>query len=453
MQRIVDGVKLGPITPQHFDAVGDGVADDSAAIKAALDHCCAAGVPFRGLPGSTYRIGTAVTVARTPDMPPLDIDWCGSKLFLDGVGITIGSNPAAYLTTALSIDVARGATKLTIDSANGVTTGDMLVIESPAIWIGSTPVRHCYIVSEVDGNTVWIEGAAVADIAAAQVTNSGATGPLVVKAYKLAKPLSMRNGVVEISDPDGELTALKIAGHSRVLTDSMVYSGHTRNQLYAIYCGYVTTRASSFKDMGYVTKDTGYVSLPEHPSGLGFGYGVITAFVYHHRVEGCHAGRGWHGVDAAVGTMHCVVDGCSFERNAFGVDAHESAWHLVVRNCDFVGGSGVGGSRCAYLHVEGNTFRDLSGHGVVYDSKHIDVQIENNTFDTGWQAGSVLSAVYRYSAGGDVAGYASADRDRRFLLKGNTVVGHARVHHAGFGAPGMDVVEANTLIGGAAFYP
>jgi hypothetical protein len=51
----------GTITPELFGAVGDGVADDSAAIYALLAHCAATGTKFVGTPGAVYRLADGFT--------------------------------------------------------------------------------------------------------------------------------------------------------------------------------------------------------------------------------------------------------------------------------------------------------------------------------------------------------------------------------------------------------
>src|SRR5690606_19123080 len=114
----------------------------------------------------------------------------------DDAGLVIGSAPSAFLTTSLSSEPSRGDVKVTLNDTTGIAQGDRLEILSPALSHGTVTVYHNYVVKEVDGSDVYIEGTVVADITAQQVTDDGKTGDIVVNIYHLAPALIIKNGKV-----------------------------------------------------------------------------------------------------------------------------------------------------------------------------------------------------------------------------------------------------------------
>lgn len=77
---------------EFFGAVGDGIADDTAAADAA----CESGLPIRFLEGKTYRLTATVGVTRA------NVDATGAKFIMEGAGSTVqcmGSFTAAVAVT------------------------------------------------------------------------------------------------------------------------------------------------------------------------------------------------------------------------------------------------------------------------------------------------------------------------------------------------------------------
>ena len=113
--------------------MGDGVADDTAAIQAALTFAATNSVPLRGIGGRAYRITSALIVNGS-----IDFDLCGDVI--DGSAVPDGTtfNEVAILKIQGSIgsnvtvtsDVAVGAKQLALSSTSGFSVGDYLLLSS-----------------------------------------------------------------------------------------------------------------------------------------------------------------------------------------------------------------------------------------------------------------------------------------------------------------------------------
>lgn len=92
----------GEVSPEMLGAVGDGVADDIAALQAANDF----GRPIRGRKEATYKINSIWTLSAN-----CDINLNGARIDMSGIsgtrhGIVIAGSLASTTGTALSADVA-----------------------------------------------------------------------------------------------------------------------------------------------------------------------------------------------------------------------------------------------------------------------------------------------------------------------------------------------------------
>jgi len=439
------------VTLEQFFAIGDGIANDSAAVDAALEYGGNTGARIMGTPGKTYRIATDITIARDDTSAPLIFDLNGSTLFMDDAGMSASGVSTPFLTTTLAIEPIKGASNITLTSAAGVRQGDLVEILSPALSQGTITVYHMYVVSEVDGDQIWLEGTVVADINAAQIVADGKTGSISVLLYHPANSFQMMNGFIDAYDPDGLRGSVSCRYHLRVLYHNLVFGGHTRFQCRSEWCGFSTVTDCTFRDFGYLSKDQGYVNAPEAPDAQGFGYGFLTSRVYQSFISRCKGGKGWHMTDTSRGTMHCIVDNCFLMRNSFGVSSHECAWYFTIRNCIFDGGNGIIGARCVYLIVEGCTFRHLREQAITYAAQ-TEVRIRDCLFDCVDSPSGVQSTTY--NAGGSAVpanGVTSANWERVWEMRNCIHLGPIRVHAGQYGT-GRMVLSDNVLDQGAIFY-
>lgn len=433
------------VSPEHFGAVGNGVANDGPAVLAALKEACLTGRQFVGRGGRTYLIdGTVMAIPHDHTMPPVVIDWCGAQVTLKGTGFKFGSG-TAYLNTTLAANVVLGDAKITLASTTGIVQGDLIGITNPAFMHGVITSLHYYLVSEVDGLDVYIEGNACGDINPQQIVDSGTTGSIVVEAYHLNKQITTKNGHFTVIDLNGKNTALHVSGHYRVVTDNCTFSGHTRNHLSHHYNGHTLTTRMYFRDFGYLSKDLGYASNGTMPDSLGFGYGIALARNYSSVVRDVVGAHGWHVSDSARGQMHVLYENVVSHRNGYGLVSHGGVWNMTIRGCEFRGrhGAQVGGVN--HLTIIGNKFRTRT-HCVSY-GQHVTVQITDNDMlmDNPAYTNSAL-----FIAGGVVAvsaGGLSAGDLPIVVVSRNLIVGKAnmQIGRKSGDAPGTVHVESNVF--------
>lgn len=440
------------ITPIDKGATGLGVADDRNAVYQALLEACTNGVPFRGGgPQYTYRIGSAITINRT-GMPAADIDWQGATLILEDL-ITF-TGPGAFLTTSLATNPVRGDAKIRLASVSGVVQGDLVEILSPAYSINSANTQHYYVVSELDGQDVYIQGNVVADINPQQVTDSGTSGPIVVNVYHLAEKLHMRNFRAHVVDPLGNKGGFTLSRCKTVVVENFEFSGHTRAHLIVTRNAFDFVSHGRLTDFGYINKDIGYTNLPAPgtpgvgttgnpvtaaPDGLSYGYGILHEKNFCSSVRDIVAGHGWHAGDVANGQMFITYDHVVTHRNGFGLSTHEGAWYVRYVNCELNGKAGILASRNVFTEVIGNRFLGALANALIYANTQVSVVIDGNIFDsTTNNTGLTTSAVFRDStAAAPGPGVRSADQERFFSFCNNKVLGYTWVH-AGFAAASSD---------------
>jgi hypothetical protein len=330
------------VTPQMFGAVGDGVADDTNAFEAALLEANSVDGVLIG-DGRTYRITRRVVVNRS-GKSALHVDLRGSTIILDDGEIWFSAgasgNPAAFLNTTMSANVAKGGTLIPMASIAGLEVGDLLQVESPAHSCATTPTFHSYIVETISGGNVYIRGGFVADITAQQVIDSGVSGPIVVKAYKLADGLTIENGFFQHTDPLGLRVGINITQQRAPIIRNIHCDGNTRIHTQIIYGTDDLVEKCSFRRYGYCDPIEPATANPSAPDGQPFGYGLAHARNYRSTVRDCNGALGWHCFDAARGQMYIDYIDCGGFRDAYTFATHESSWHVNYYRCKSVGRMG-----------------------------------------------------------------------------------------------------------------
>lgn len=150
-------IEGAPFSVLDYGAVGDGVADDTAAIQSAIDAAAVTGGELLFPPG-TYKITDAL-VKTFSDGINLAIRGYGAKI--DATSVTasyaIDLGGSRVSSTALGANVLKNSDTFTVASAAGITGGRILLITSTDLW---NPTRPYYykgelaLVEQIVGTTI-----------------------------------------------------------------------------------------------------------------------------------------------------------------------------------------------------------------------------------------------------------------------------------------------------------
>lgn len=150
-------IEGAPFSVLDYGAVGNGVADDTAAIQAAIDAVAVSGGELLFPPG-TYKI-TSPLVKAFADGVNIAVRGYGAKIDATAVSslnvIDLGGSRVS--STPLGGNVLKNSDTFTVTSAAGITAGRILLITSTDLW---NPTRPEYfkgelaLVEQIVGTTV-----------------------------------------------------------------------------------------------------------------------------------------------------------------------------------------------------------------------------------------------------------------------------------------------------------
>jgi hypothetical protein len=145
------------VSVKDFGAVGDGAANDTAAIQAAVNSLSTTGGELFFPPG-TYRITAAISKTFA-DSIVFSIRGYGAKI--DATALTTGNaielGGSRVSNTPLGGNVSKNSDTFTVTSATGISAGRILLITSTDLW---NPTRPYYykgelsLVEKIVGTTV-----------------------------------------------------------------------------------------------------------------------------------------------------------------------------------------------------------------------------------------------------------------------------------------------------------
>lgn len=148
--RAIQNKLRDAISVKDFGAVGNGSADDTDAIKFALDAVKSGGVLL--FPPGVYRVTSAIT--KTFDNNAV-VSIIGYGAKINGTSVTGGSAGNTILLklggarlsgVALGVDAAKYATSITTASAISASVNDIALISSTDLW---NPTRPAYVKGEM----------------------------------------------------------------------------------------------------------------------------------------------------------------------------------------------------------------------------------------------------------------------------------------------------------------
>jgi hypothetical protein len=134
------------VSVKDFGAVGDGVADDTAAIQAALTALATTGGDLL-FPQGTYKINTAISQTFSDNVNVRLLGY-GAKLDITAInsGVAIQLGGALGAGTPLASNVTKGSATFNVSSAGAITQGRIVLIRSTDLW---NPISPQYVKGEL----------------------------------------------------------------------------------------------------------------------------------------------------------------------------------------------------------------------------------------------------------------------------------------------------------------
>jgi hypothetical protein len=254
----------GPMTPEYYGAVGDGVTDDSGAITTALSSIGSGGVLiFR--PTKTYLIKNSIILA-------------GSNKTLMGYGATI--KRSSELKTTTTATVSSGGTSITVVSSSGFAIGDKcLLLDQTAPNGGSANGEQSnqLTISNIVGNVITVNSVTLASSISG---GNFAVGAILIKTFDM------------FSITSATYSGCKIYG--------LTFDGNRTNN--TTYKGWIYNGTMRNLPISSIVKDCNFIQIPNENLFVEGPSRIINNYAEGLNGSFCHLTNG------AIGTRIGKVD-------------------------------------------------------------------------------------------------------------------------------------------------
>lgn len=260
----------GVFIPKEWGCVGDGVADDKLPMQAGLDT----GYPIVDDGTGLYRHTGTLTVPAPTASTFQHFGIIGKlRLAPSGAFTALSFDATLAASTTLSASTRVGRESITVTSGTGISTGDILVIESNKVWPYSSGIYgECNMVGGISGTTVTVATPVLCEYIIP-------TDTVTVKAYKpktvTIDRLEIVGASLGIAGSGIDLYGVANCDIGRVRAENFGYTGVSLNACYNVL---ITPTAINC-----------YLS--------GYGYGVQTTGCTHVQINGGVSYKSRHGVD------------------------------------------------------------------------------------------------------------------------------------------------------------
>lgn len=445
-------VRTVNVRDKAFGAVGDGIADDTTKIQAAIDA-----VPTSGgvvyLPAGTYRVSNTLSVARGNIM--VKGDGIGATTIIS-VSTMVGDTPifrvaptsAAGADRALTVNAAAGATTVTMLAADAATfvVGDTVILKSNRVTDSESTTKaagELHTVTAVDGTT------GVVTLNDVILDNY-----LTTDVARLTRIPMLRNVVVEgISFTSAATSmALSTGGFTRFwFVDNLVLS---KIEQYNAFHSLELRSCMNSRVEGSIVRDISNVT-----AGGNLRYGIwIASASQNITIEGCRFGQSRHAITTGgvTGTnfngiqRNLAVIGCTFtQSDTAHIDCHDPADGVLFANNTIIGGMPFGatvGASIVGIQVRGknvvvsnNVIRGVPGRGImVFNANSNGVTIIGNNIS------GITRAFGSTTAGGEGIVFDSSGSERH-VIAGNTIQNCAHRAISASGGNNDVIISGNSI--------
>ncbi len=336
------------VSVKDFGAVGDGVADDTAEINAAL----ASGAKMVYIPAGTYKVSATLNV-------PVNVSIVGdgpNASIIDGSAATYANLTSGYhinvaagtwtALPALTTNPVAGASSLVFASAPSVTRGDIICIYNPTngSWSG---FRTYYRAGEyqrvagVSGSTVTTQGSLYANYVAANVN-----------LYRLTNPSTASISGIKLlglADTGNPVTGINTTGTVDFVFENVVVTGCSYACIAINQAWNCTVTACSCQDDAASSFSGDYGLVVSNSTGVHVDGG--TYYAVRHAIS-TGGGTGIGAVPNRMVRYSSILAMTGSTTTVGALDFHGNCEHCVVTGCTIDGGMVVGGD---HITIDGNT--------------------------------------------------------------------------------------------------
>jgi hypothetical protein len=367
----VEGALAREMYVEDFGAVGDGVANETAAFQAALAALPENG-KLTGKPGSTYLITQPLTYTGA-----LNLCFTGCKFIWNSGGTLFRANPNSntLYTLASSFAVTTAQTSMaTPAELSGVVAGDVLLMESNDINLvnvdGNYLKGQTVKVLRVSGGNIFFYPAICQDFTV-----------LRIRVYGKTEGTTIRDMMINGTGNTTNASYITVDGHSDVLVDNVqIYGGGPQNVGISVFG--VNLKVSNCTVQGVLNNNT----------PLGYGVNVGGSNIDVSTVSGTQCRHLVDGSSRNFISVNLSIDRCNATKSSdttkflYALGMHANVRNFSVTNCTFTGEGLLLAVRCGEGVITGNTFinkfSNTSGFasiGIIEEGVR-NIVIANNTF-------------------------------------------------------------------------
>ena len=424
------------VNVRDHGATGDGVADDTAAIQAAVSAAATFGLEAF-VPAGHYRVTTSIDL---PDRAMVRLDPAATidVTALPSLTPAFTASGTVAAAQSLTADAARGTKTLTLASTTGLAAGDWVKISSTRPW-GSTsqPQGEIQRVESVTTTTLTVSEPLADTYATA---DSAAVAKMTMR-----EDVTITGG--RIHGNPGDAAHLSIGIHLDMVRGASVTG---MKMQYVHYVGVFITDS-----VGVTVHDCHF----NDSLGEGLGYAIAASWAAQDvSITACHSTRVRHLVSLGGGSARAgiarrvTVTGCTASQ-CFdsGLDCHPGAEDVTFVG-NVISGSGSDGivAQGGRFVISGNTINGSARHGILVQNQTVrgfDGAISGNNVHGSKGAGISIAVdattEYRVWSGIAITGNVFTDGgsfgisiqnlDTTFKAEGFTLSGNVVRRHASHG--------------------
>ncbi len=342
--------KVYDSTVKSFGAVGDGVADDTAAIQAAFDN-----LDYVVFPPGTYKITAQINVTRGD----ITVQGNHATLVKDDLlheAALKFNGGAAFKMTIMTIPIDIGDNVITLHDATGLKEGDWLLLASSQNWYysgGWAPRSNLVEVESVSGNVVKLHTPILVPI----------TKALTVHCYRPIRNIYVNDLTFRSSTT---IPVMTVGTGPIGLSLTTVADARVSNCVFQHFYNRSIESQNAFRidciGCKFFGIPDGFVMEWSLSGGMGY-YGHVAHTCYGVNTLNCYGYRVRHLTDGARTTNHRTSNCSSIAHHRSVVRMHgQNINAIVTDNWGYSTiGDGILGTCTPFLLISGNHFIMTSG--------------------------------------------------------------------------------------------